>query len=91
VVLLEAAAMKLPIICSNIAGNIDIVMNSNLGLTFNVKDETELYQQINFALNNKSILQQMAFELYNHVKLNYNQNSLWEAILNEYKSTINKL
>ena len=48
-VLLEAGAMQLPVLCSDIAGNTDIIENRKTGLVFPMKDEDTLRQGLEFA------------------------------------------
>ncbi len=83
-VLLQAGAMRLPIICSRIAGNIDIVENNQTGLFFQTGNNEEMQQQISFAINDKQAMQVMAEKLILKIKDNYNQQAYWNTLLKEY-------
>jgi glycosyltransferase involved in cell wall biosynthesis len=89
-VLLQAAAMCTPIICSAIPGNVDIVEDRQTGLLFATGDETAMQQQITYALDNNEQLQQMAVTLFEKVHTYYRQENLWAAIHAEYVSLLNK-
>jgi glycosyltransferase involved in cell wall biosynthesis len=87
-VLLQAGAMRLPIICSRITGNIDIVENSNTGLIFNTSDEMQMQQQILFALNNPQAMQVMAVRLASIIDKNFEQQNFWNEILKNYNNLL---
>jgi glycosyltransferase involved in cell wall biosynthesis len=85
-VLLQSGALGTPIICSSIAGNVDIVEDNNTGLLFNVGDTLQMKNQITFALNNLVIMKKMAAKLKDNVFKYYNREIIWAAILQEYKT-----
>jgi glycosyltransferase involved in cell wall biosynthesis len=85
-VLLQSGALGTPIICSSIAGNVDIVENNSTGLHFNVGDTLEIKNQITFALNNPEIMKGMATKLKENIFYYYNRETIWNAILQEYKT-----
>lgn len=89
-VLLQAAAMQVPIVCSAIAGNVDIVTDGKTGLLFPAGDEAALLQQTTKALENREDMQQMANTLYEEVQQYYRQQNVWAAIQAEYVSLLNK-
>ena len=72
-VLLQAGAMGCPVICSRIDGNIDIVEQGKTGLLFEVKNEDELFQQLKYALENPTILQQYANVLRQNIEQHFDQ------------------
>lgn len=88
-VLLQSGAIGTPIICSSIAGNIDIVYNNDTGLCFNVADTLQMEKQITFALNNHEIVKNMATKLKKNIFSYYGREIIWNAILQEYKTLIN--
>jgi glycosyltransferase involved in cell wall biosynthesis len=77
-VLLQSGALGTPIICSSIAGNVDIVENNNTGLCFDVDNTSLMKNQITFALNNP--------ELKHNSFSYYNRETIWNAMLHEYKA-----
>lgn len=87
-VLLQAGAMRLPIICSNIMGNIDIVRNNETGLTFKYQNEIELKNKIILALNEPEYIKKMAEKLYQMITTSYRREMFWQTMLSEYKKLI---
>lgn len=84
-VLLQAGAMQLPIICSKIDGNVDIVLHHQTGLLFEKGNEQQIQQQIVFALDNKEAMQKMATILHQTIQTNYRRENIWQNILEQYK------
>jgi glycosyltransferase involved in cell wall biosynthesis len=89
-VLLQAAAMSTPIICSAIPGNVDITEHQFTGLLFATGDEIALQQQVVYALQNPAEMQEMAARLYDKIHKYYRQENLWAAIHAEYVLLLNK-
>lgn len=88
-VLLQAGAMGLPIVCSNIAGNIDIVQNNETGLIFDRGNEQQLLKLMQYALTHPQHLQTMAKNLEEEIQENYRQENIWQNMLEAYKSLVN--
>ncbi len=88
-VLLQAGAMGLPVICSNIAGNIDIVKNNETGLIFDRGNEEQLLTLIQYALAHPQQLLKMARQLQRDIHENYQQENIWQNMLGAYKSLVN--
>jgi glycosyltransferase involved in cell wall biosynthesis len=87
-VLLQAGAMELPVICSRIAGNVDIVTDKQTGLIFETADELQMEQQIEYAISNPVVMQAMAARLSQIIKKYYQRENIWQNILFEYKSLL---
>ena len=87
-VLLQAGAMELPIICSRIAGNVDIVAHNTTGLIFNTADKQQMLQQIEYAINNEPAMLAMAAKLVQIIKNDYQRENIWQNILASYKSLL---
>jgi glycosyltransferase involved in cell wall biosynthesis len=85
-VLLQSGALGTPIICSSIAGNVDIVEDDNTGLCFEVGNIMQMEKQITFALNNPDRMKGMAEKLKNSIFKFYDREIIWNAILQEYKT-----
>lgn len=89
-VVLQASAMELPCIVTDINGSNEIISNNINGLIVPAKNVDELY------LGMKKILEDS--ELYSFLKSNsrslivekYEQNLVWLAQLNEYQKLINR-
>jgi glycosyltransferase involved in cell wall biosynthesis len=88
-VLLQAGAMELPITCSDITGNIDIVTNNVTGLIFESCNEQQLLKFIQYALMNPEHMQTMAKQLKVEIKENYQQENIWQNMLETYKTLVN--
>ncbi len=87
-VLLQAGAMQLPIICSQIEGNVDIVTHQQTGLIFAKQNIEQLQKHIEYAIANPAHMQQMANELYSIVQTDYKRENMWQNILQQYKSLL---
>jgi glycosyltransferase involved in cell wall biosynthesis len=88
-VLLQAGAMQLPIICSSIPGNVDIVRDGETGRWFAVDNASALLAQMRQALQQPEQMRQMATTLYQEVQQYYQQQNVWAAIRAEYVSLLN--
>ena len=88
-VLLQAGAMEVPLICSRIAGNVDIVTHGETGLIFDSGDQQQMQEQIQFALNNTEHIKSMAERLHNKVRQDYRRENIWQNILAAYQSISN--
>ena len=88
-VLLQAGALRLPIICTRIEGNTDLIIQGQTGLLFDKGNENELVQQLEWALVNPDGINEMAKKLEGIVKEDYKQENIWQNILKEYKSLLN--
>ena len=84
-VLLQAGAMNCPVICSGIDGNIDIVDHEETGLIFQVKNENDLYQKMEQALNNPVQLKQYTAHLRLKIEQYFNQPVFHQLLLQRYR------
>lgn len=87
-VLLEAGAMKLPVICSNIGGNIDIVQHQKTGLVFETYKEPDMAEKIEWGLQNREAMQKMSQVLFENVTTDYKREKFWLAMNSEYKKLL---
>jgi glycosyltransferase involved in cell wall biosynthesis len=87
-VLLQAGAMELPIICSRIAGNVDIVSHQQTGIIFTSADEQQMKAEVVYAINNPVQMQAMASALVTIIKNDYQREMLWQHILTAYRSLL---
>ncbi len=88
-VLLEAGAMELPVICSDIIGNTDIVTQQKTGLVFPVKDTGVLKEALEFAFVKRDKMAELAANLHLEVVENYYRPSLHFEIFNNYQRLLN--
>ena len=84
-VLLQAGAMQLPIICSNIPGNVDLIINNETGIIFEKQNEQDLLKAISKALENPVNSKQMAITLHKIIREKYDQQEIWKCLLNKYQ------
>lgn len=87
-VLLEAAALQLPVICSNIIGNTDIITQQKTGLIFPVKDVAVLKEALEFAFVKRDKMGQMAANLYQETLENYSRGDIHQEILETYNEKL---
>jgi glycosyltransferase involved in cell wall biosynthesis len=87
-VLLQAGAMQLPIVCSRIPGNIDIVTHQQTGLIFETSNEAEMQQQIEYALKHQKQMDEMALQLQQIIAADYRRENIWQNILATYNSLL---
>ena len=88
-VLLQAGAMELPVICSQITGNIDIITNNETGLIFEPGNEAQMLSQLQYAITYPQQMQTMAKKLQQITGEDYRQEKIWQNILAAYKSLVN--
>ena len=87
-VVLQAGAMGLPSIVTDINGCNEIIIPNENGVIIPSKDEEALYQAMeNFLLHPEEV-QRMAKKARPLVASRYDQQIVWEALLNEYKRII---
>jgi glycosyltransferase involved in cell wall biosynthesis len=87
-VLLEAGAIELPIICSRIPGNIDIVTHNSTGLLFEKKDDQDLFEKLKYAIDHPDQMIAMANRLRKHIRTFYEREIYWKILLGEYKNLV---
>ncbi len=83
-VLLEAGAAKLPILCSEIAGNIDIIDKKNFNNLFELDDHKIISMKIDLFFKNELILN--TENIFKKIKKNYDRKIHHQKILNFYNS-----
>ena len=87
-VLMQAGAMQVPVVCSAIIGNIDIVDDRISGILHEVKQEQSLYEAVLFALSNKEQMKEMADMLYQKMKNSYDRDILYSQYRDAYITLI---
>ncbi|TAE14176.1 MAG: glycosyltransferase family 1 protein [Bacteroidetes bacterium] len=84
-VLLQAGAMNLPIICSEISGNTDIVTQENEGFIYPVKNTKVLQQQMVTVLTQPTLAAAKAATLQQKVIHQFERSSFHTAIFDRYQ------
>lgn len=87
-VLLEAAAMEVPIICSDIIGNKDLISQQKTGLIFPVKNVEIMKEAMEFAFVKREVMAQMANTLFTQVKKDYERTKIHQEIFEQYESLL---
>ena len=84
-VLLQAGAMRCPIVCSRIPGNVDIVDNNQTGLIFKVRDEEDLYNKLEEAITSKDKMRMMAEHLRRKIEQNFDTRQVRRFLEEKYR------
>ncbi|MCE7055557.1 glycosyltransferase family 4 protein [Algoriphagus sp. AGSA1] len=87
-VLLEAGAMELPVICSDIIGNTDIVTQQKTGLIFPVKNVEILKEAMEFAYVKRDKMAELAANLYQKVCTDYERTRVQKEIFTQYQQVL---
>lgn len=87
-VVLQAGAMGIPAIVTNINGCNEIIKEDFNGKIFSYKDVNALYEKMNWCLNNKNRVKDMASQSRKMIVDRYRQEEVWEATLQEYKKLL---
>ena len=85
---IEAGAMKLPVIGSNLEGVSELIENGVNGFKVIPGDPSDLASKLNLLLNNKLLRQEMGIEGHRLAKERFNQQSNVEEILIGYRDLL---
>lgn len=83
-VVLQAGAMGLPSIVSDINGCNEIISNNKNGIIIPAKDQQAIYDAMKTILNPK-VCQQLQSSSRTTIEANYKQEKVWDALLEEYR------
>ena len=87
-VVLQAGAMSVPAIVTNINGCNEIIKEDFNGKIFSSKNVDALYEKMIWCLNNKNCVKDMASQSRKMIVDRYRQEEVWEATLQEYKKLL---
>lgn len=87
-VVIQAGAMGLPAIVTDINGCNEIIMHGENGVIIPSKDEQSLYNTMLWFISHPDRVKEMAANSRALVVSRYEQNIVWEALLEEYRSLI---
>jgi len=82
---LQAGAIGCPIVCSAIAGNVDIVSHQETGLTYPVGDTAALTATLRRVLEDPAEAQVMALQLRQKVAQQFDRRMIHRALLERYR------
>lgn len=87
-VLMQAGTMQVPVVCSSIIGNIDIVDDKVSGLWHEVKNQQSLQEAVLYALQHPREMKQMADKLYKKMLDHYDRFVLYKQYKDAYVQLI---
>ena len=89
-VVMQAGAMQLPSIVSDINGCNEIIIEKENGLVIPVKNQQALQEAMNMVFTNRELYETLKSNSRQRIVDCYEQKVVWEAILKEYKSGVVK-
>ncbi len=89
-VVLQAGAMGLPSVVSNINGCNEIIEDRKNGLIVSVKNEPAIVDAMDVMLSDTQLFNTMKMHSRQHIVENYGQAAVWQAILDEYRQLDNR-
>lgn len=89
-VLLEAGAMELPVICSDIIGNTDVISQQKTGLIFPVNNVAVLKEAIEFAYVKRDRMAELAANLHQEICGHYERKMIHEEIFKKYQAILSR-
>lgn len=89
-VVMQAGAMELPSIVSDINGCNEIVENGYNGFIIPVQNQEKLHEKMLFLLQNSEKRTEIANNSRKKIVENYERNYIWNEILKEYNTLLNK-
>lgn len=90
-VVMQAGAMGLPSIVTDINGCNEIIIDNENGIIIPPKDEKKLYEAMLSFLNNPQEVDRLANNSRKMIVDRYEQHVVWDALLKEYKRLENEL
>ncbi|UJF29138.1 glycosyltransferase family 4 protein [Kaistella sp. 97-N-M2] len=88
IVLMEAAAMSIPAISSDITGCNEIIQNNRTGFLIPPKDENALFEKMKYCIENPEEIKIMAALARKTMRSKYEQNQVWEKVIEKYREII---
>jgi glycosyltransferase involved in cell wall biosynthesis len=87
-VLLEAAAMQVPIICSNCIGNTSFIKQQKTGLVFPVGEVTVLKEALEFAFVKRDTLASYSDTLFEEVQEKFDRKEMRKLQIDAYRQLL---
>ncbi len=84
-VVLQAGAMDLPQIVTNISGSNEIITHHVNGLIIPPKNSKSLQEAMHLVLNDKELLLSLSKNARNTIAAKYNQELVWKTLISEYQ------
>ncbi len=90
-VVLQAAAMQLPAIVTDINGCNEIIQNNNNGLLIPKKNSEALKEAMLHLIENKSVRETMKLSTRKFIQENFSREIIWNELLKMYTSEIKRI
>jgi glycosyltransferase involved in cell wall biosynthesis len=90
IAVLEAMAMKKPVISTPVAGLAKLIKNKENGLMLKERSEEELIDSMLYIYNNSDMRRDIATNAYNYLSENYNINDYVKALEGYYKQVLSR-
>ncbi len=90
-VVMQAGAMELPSIVSDISGCNEIIVNGRNGIIIPVKDSEAIKLTMHKMMDDKKFYEKMKGNTRPMIESRYNQQLVWNAVAQEYKLIISQL
>jgi glycosyltransferase involved in cell wall biosynthesis len=87
-VVLQAGAMRLPAIVTDINGCNEIISPNKNGIIIPVKNKEALFKAMKKILENPKIAQELSTNTRKKIQEKYEQKVIWEALYNEYQNLL---
>ncbi|GAB3711891.1 glycosyltransferase family 4 protein [Flavobacterium koreense] len=85
-VVLQAGAMNLPCIVTDICGSNEIIISNETGIIIPVNDKTAMFDALNKMIYNHELRNHCKSNARNLIISRYNQTKVWNSLLDEYKN-----
>lgn len=85
-VVLQAGAMNLPCIVTDICGSNEIIISNETGIIIPVNDKTAMFEALNTVIYNHELRNHCKSNARNLIISRYNQTKVWNSLLDEYKN-----
>lgn len=87
-VVMQAGAMGIPAIVTNINGCNEIIVDGINGKIIPVRNENALYDMMKYFIDNPVLVEKMAGKAREMITSRYEQHIVWDALLMEYRSLL---
>lgn len=88
-VAVEAQALKIPVIASDIPGLNEVVIDKKTGLLFEAKNPKSLANKINLLISNEQLKQELTKQGYENAQ-QYNIDTYYDKLMESYKLILNE-
>jgi glycosyltransferase involved in cell wall biosynthesis len=85
---MEAGAMELPSIVTNINGSNEIIIEGENGVIIPLKDSRTLQKKMELFVSDRVLIDKLRSNAREMIVSRYEQKMVWEALLEEYRNLI---